>query len=161
MGRGGDILCDKLAWLRHLSPYNLMNQNTLNRLLELIGKTDDKVVITDPAGEKPYVLMSLDQYEKLMNGSAAQKAAPAPQPKPAKRPSLQVAEDLDPPVTLKGMTSFEGQKRDIPLWKSPQETAKPPLPVAPLKTVQEGPFGHAQDKPETESEEQFYLEPLE
>lgn len=144
-----------------------MNQDTLNRLIDLVGKTGDKVVITDPAGDKPYVLMSLDQYEKLMHGAPepkvsapasipapvqAPKPAPAP-PKQSKRPSLQVAEDLDPPVTLRGVTSFNGKKKDIPLWKSNPEPPKPAQPApAPAPAVQ---------APETESEEQFYLEPLE
>lgn len=143
-----------------------MNQDTLNRLIDLVGKTGDKVVVTDPAGEKPYVLMSLDQYENLMNGASEPKKAPEPPKaptkenkskpapfKPAKRPSLQVAEDLDPPVALKGMTSFNGQKKDIPLWKSSQAPPKP-APQAPVAVP-------AQQVQESESEEQFYLEPLE
>jgi PHD/YefM family antitoxin component YafN of YafNO toxin-antitoxin module len=126
-----------------------MNQDTLNRLLELVGKTGDKVVITDPAGDTPYVLMSLDQYEALMNGSETEVKPAQITPKQAKRPSLQVAEDIDPPVSLRGMSSFNGKKRDIPLWKSPQDAPKP-APTIQTSQIQE-----------TESEEQFYLEPLE
>ena len=127
-----------------------MSHDTLQRLLNLIGKTGDRVVVTDPAGEKPYVLMSLDQYEKLIDAEATPEAkpasAPAPAPAPARRPTLQVAEDLDPPIEL-GTTR---KKREIPLWKpsaapqpAPQATTPPPQEKA------------------SESEEQFYLEPLE
>lgn len=126
-----------------------MHHETLQRLLDLIGKTGDRVVVTDPAGDKPYVLMSLDQYEKLMGSEApAEKPAPAPvtASRPSRRPSLQVAEDLDPPVDL----SQSRKKREIPLWKPADE----PKPAPEAEDVQESPN-------ETESEEQFYLEPLE
>lgn len=139
-----------------------MNQETLQRILDLIGRTGDRVVITDPAGENPYVLMGLDQYESLMVGSKPQGAsfqpATAGKPQaPGSKPSIQVAEDIDPPVSLKAMASFNGKKKDIPLWRKEEKPssaeasagkpASPPRAAAPEVAGQ--------------GEEQFYLEPLE
>lgn len=127
-----------------------MQNDTLQRLLGLIGKTGDRVVVTDPAGEKPYVLMSLDQYEKLLGegNSPGTEAAKEPQsaPKTPSRPTLKVAEDIDPPVDLRSPR----KKREIPLWK----------PSAPPKSTK-GAGPAAEPEKEPASEEQFYLEPLE
>ena len=127
-----------------------MHHDTFQRLLNLIGKTGERIVVTDPEGEKPYVLMSLDHYEKLMSQDRppATQAPKAPQeaPKPVRRPTLQVAEDLDPPVDL----GPARKKREIPLW-SP---SVPPKPI-------EKPIPANDGANEANSEEQFYLEPLE
>lgn len=127
-----------------------MHHDTLQRLLDLIGKTGDRIVVTDPAGESPYVLMSLDQYEQLMGKKMPSEKESSKgellSPKPNRRPTLQVAEDLDPPIDL----SSARKKREIPLWK-PSATPK----SAPKAEVVPEP------EKETESEEQFYLEPLE
>ena len=127
-----------------------MHHDTLQRLLDLIGKTGDRIVVTDPAGEKPYVLMSLDQYEKLMGEKGASPQATSASPeiaqKPSRRPTLQVAEDLDPPVDL----NASRKKREIPLWK-PSLEEKPAAKPEPA----------GEREKETDAEEQFYLEPLE
>ena len=127
-----------------------MQHDTLQRLLNLIGKTGDRIVVTDPAGENPYVLMSLDQYEKLMSEKGSSKrellGSESSSPMPARRPTLQVAEDLDPPINL----SAPRKKREIPLWKpstEPKKSKKAEVATEPEK--------------ESDSEEQFYLEPLE
>jgi len=128
-----------------------MQNDMLQRLLALIGKTGDRIVVTDPAGEKPYVLMSLEHYEKLLGEGKASEVNTAKKGHRSpsgsvRRPSLRVAEDLDPPVDL----GPAKKKREIPLWK----------PSAPSKDVKESKVA-AETETESESEEQFYLEPLE
>lgn len=128
-----------------------MDHETLQRLLTLSGKTGDRIIVTDPAGEKPYVLMSLDQYEKLMGSNPESAATEKPSSTiPARRPSLPVPEDLDPPVDL----SPARKKREIPLWK-PTDKPKGGSAPAPAPAVPAG------GEKEAVSEEQFYLEPLE
>ena len=140
----------------------------MKRLLALIEKTGDRLVITDPAGEHPYVLMGLDHYEKLVVGEW--------------KPEV-VKHDPHPPQTLPVSNSFPDNKppkREIPLWKAPETPAsgprlaqnrprvedRPPQPPArpPVQAQIPAPPSVpaspevAQD---SEGEEQFYLEPLE
>ena len=44
-----------------------MNTNNLKKLIQLIKKTGDRLVILDNEFEEPYVLMDLSGYEKLIN----------------------------------------------------------------------------------------------
>lgn len=141
-----------------------MKEETLQRLLSLIEKTGDRLVITDPAGAHPYVLMGLDHYEKLVVGEW--------------KPEILKREPA-PPQALPISTSFPDNKppkREIPLWKS----SASPSSAAPSLTPRaaeplERPFAASRpaptepkpqpvpqnDVPEPEGEEQFYLEPLE
>ena len=43
----------------------------LRRILDLVRKTGDRMVVTDANGEDVYVVMGLDQYENLLAPSAA------------------------------------------------------------------------------------------
>ena len=163
-----------------------MKEETLKRLLSLIEKTGDRLVITDPAGEQPFVLMGLEHYEKLVVGEwkpDVVKHEPAP---PQALPVSTVFPDNKPP------------KREIPLWKLAPTSASgaptqapPPGPrlaqdrprveekpaPAPIKPPEPRPTPNPvvqprpnplpppptpqNTAPELEGEEQFYLEPLE
>jgi len=147
----------------------------MKRLLSLIEKTGDRLVITDPAGEHPYVLMGLDHYEKLVVGEW--------------KPET-VKHEPAPPQALPISTGFPDNKppkREIPLWKSapaplaspPAPAVQQPLPVNPPQVFNrpKTPFRPAPTQPApapasvpalqeaaqdtAEGEEQFYLEPLE
>lgn len=142
-----------------------MKEETLKRLLSLIEKTGDRLVITDPAGEQPFVLMGLDHYEKLVVGEW--------------KPEVQ-KRDPTPPQALPISTAFPDNKppkREIPLWKAPptsqngprlaqdrprideSPTPKPAPAVKPTPPPSPPPKSQAPLEPE--GEEQFYLEPLE
>jgi hypothetical protein len=144
-----------------------MKEETFKRLLSLIEKTGDRLVITDPAGENPYVLMGLDHYEKLVVGEW--------------KPEVMKREPA-PPQTLPISTTFPDNKppkREIPLWKAPvqpqsgprlaqdrprtEEKPAPadPKPSEPLPTPLPTPKTAQNAVQEPEGEEQFYLEPLE
>lgn len=142
-----------------------MKEETLKRLLSLIEKTGDRLIITDPAGEQPFVLMGLDHYEKLVVGEwkpEVQKREPTP---PSALPVSTVFPDNKPP------------KREIPLWKAPPTPVNAPrlaqdrpridAPTAPkpVTSVPSTPRQATLPKPDApldpEGEEQFYLEPLE
>src|SRR5690349_13284151 len=91
-----------------------MKEETLKRLLALIEKTGDRLVITDSAGEHPYVLMGLDHYEKLTVGAWKPEVIKHEPHPPQALPISTVEPDNKPP------------KREIPLWK-----AQNPAPSAP------------------------------
>jgi hypothetical protein len=139
-----------------------MKEETLKRLLSLIEKTGDRLVITDPAGDQPFVLMGLDHYEKLVVGEW--------------KPEVQKREPT-PPAALPISTSFPDNKppkREIPLWKAPAnaqpgprlaqdrpriDDRPPQKPPQPAFQPPAAPAAEAASDPE--GEEQFYLEPLE
>jgi hypothetical protein len=147
-----------------------MNEPTIGRLLGLVEKTGDKVIVTDPAGEHPYVLMSLDQYERLVGNSAkpvGEKPAPARTEVPAHRAEMPAAPKPMPQSAPKPM-NVQGFAKPADLWRAklgldvvepqPRDLFKPqannkPKPPAPPPMV-EAQF-------EVEGEEQFYMEPLE
>lgn len=45
-----------------------MQNNQLNRLLKLINRTGDRLVILDKETETAIVMMEIDEYEKILNG---------------------------------------------------------------------------------------------
>lgn len=130
----------------------------MRRLLDLVEKTGDKVIVTDPTGEHPYVLMSLGQYELLMLGKEASIRTPEPASVPSEAQKMPA-------------------KREIPLWKIPAPAPtvspaveRPPAKPAPLRSVLKTPppkpaqaFAAVMEEAglAPEGEEQFYLEPLE
>lgn len=122
-----------------------MNEGTIRRLLGIVEKTGDKVIVTDPAGEHPYVLMGLDQYERMIGGEkksekVEDKPIMAPVPKTSTKPQT-------PPWRAKlGLDAVEPPVQD--LFKA---SSRAKIPTA---SVEEPAM-------ETEGEEQFYLEPLE
>ena len=150
----------------------------MQRLLSLIEKTGDRLIVTDPAGEHPYVLMGLDHYEKLVVGEW--------------KPET-VKHEPAPPQALPISTGFPDNKppkREIPLWKAPatappgprldqnrprSEENRPQNPPKQSQLAPPGPKPVSTPPPpnptsvpasqlaaqESEGEEQFYLEPLE
>ena len=44
-------------------------KDQLKRILKLVRRTGDTMVVTDPNGEDVYVVMNLDQYENLLDAS--------------------------------------------------------------------------------------------
>lgn len=45
-----------------------MQNNQLNRLLQLINRTGDRLVVLDKDTDATVVMMEIDEYEKLLNG---------------------------------------------------------------------------------------------
>ena len=157
-----------------------MKEDTLKRLLSLIEKTGDRLVITDPAGEHPYVLMGLDHYEKLVVGEWKPESLKREPPPPHALPISVVPPDNKPPAKAAG----EPIRREIPLWRPPTtpppgprlaqdrpRLEEPPRPSAQAALPKAIPAAGAvraippaqaiQPAPEQDGEERFYLEPLE
>ena len=134
-----------------------MNDNITRRLLGLVEKTGDKVIVTDPAGEHPYVLMSLDQYERLVG---APPAAQSPAETHISAPII--AEKIVSPI--------QAPKKAVPnpanpsAWRSKLglDAVEPPVQELFKSSVRpKTPIQAEEAKFEAEGEEQFYLEPLE
>lgn len=162
-----------------------MNAELIERLLALVEKTGDKVVLADPRTGKNVVLMPLDQYEKML-GLAA-KELPT-QPRRQERNLLEevIMRDRQEKKLAEVSPVFAQQP---PQYPAPETTQRPPMPNAFRKVLTEraavdkitrdiGTWKTAQDKRRTEEvratvepafqatdaledEERFYLEPLE
>lgn len=166
-----------------------MNAELIERLLALVEKTGDKVVLADPRTGKNVVLMPLDQYEKML-GLAA-KELPT-QPRRQERNLLEevIMRDRQEKKLAEVSPVYAGQApQQPPQYPAPEMTQRPPMPNAFRKVLTEratvdkitrdiGTWKTAQDKRRTEEvratvepahqvtdaledEERFYLEPLE
>lgn len=131
----------------------MFNLENLKRVLALVQKTGDKVVLL-PEGQEPIVLMSLKQYESL--------SAPAKQVLAGGVMFRVTSEDID---HLKGLSEdqmLEKVNREIAIWKEnqPAETVESGIKNQELGVVGQGPRLEIQDSAEVE-EEKFYIEPVE
>lgn len=107
-----------------------MGKDQFERLLRFARRTGDRLIVTDPAGEEPIVVMSLEQYENLLTSAYG----------PSKSFSMPMEEE-------------EADVPDfIPALEVLERIERPPVREAPTMKVPE--------KPQEAGEEQFYLEPL-
>ncbi len=134
----------------------MFNLDHLNRVLALVQKTGDKMVLL-PEGQEPIVLMSLKQYEGL--------SAPAKQVLAGGVMFRVTSEDID---HLKGLSEdqmLEKVNREIGIWKENQPadaTANSQLPTAnnQLSELGSQELGVAEAEAAS-AEEKFYIEPVE
>lgn len=131
-----------------------MKNSQLDRLLRFAQRTGDRLIITDSEGKQPVVILSLDEYEALLDG---RKQAPTR------------VESLRP------MTAIEEEHVDMAEIEAAVEAANREFTeepkVVPVKAVEEE---AVQVRPQVEqrrpmvrraataepTEEQFYMEPL-
>jgi PHD/YefM family antitoxin component YafN of YafNO toxin-antitoxin module len=110
-----------------------MKNSQLDRLLRFAQRTGDRLIITDSEGKQPVVILSLDEYEALLDGG---KTAP-----PAARQPISETEE-DETVDLAGIeAAVEAVNRE----------ATPEPKVVPITR---------KSQPSEPGEEQFYMEPL-
>jgi len=145
-----------------------MNKS-FRRILDLIRRTGDRMVVTDPDGEDAFVVMDIDQYEALLgldDGLMDDFLGDDPDPEPSTPPAPPVLE-AEPPKDIWDVMPEAGQNE--PTWdyaklteeeraeferKFTEAATKPAPPVEPKP----------QEKPKEDEdlgEEQFYLEPIE
>ncbi len=110
-----------------------MKNSQLDRLLRFAQRTGDRLIITDSEGKQPVVILSLDEYEALLDG---RKATPIV----ARQPVSEVEEEET--VDLAGIeAAVEAVNR---------EAVEEPK-VIPITR---------KSQPSEPGEEQFYMEPL-
>lgn len=158
-----------------------MNPELIARVVSLIQKNGDKVVLADPTTGKAVVVMDLEAYEKLCVGPVAQ--APVIEPQKAIETTVkfessftekkaEISQKTDKKKGIKVTPETMGSthiladltqeelidkiNRDIGAWKTAQDRRR----TDELKSV-----AHRAPQLETvgalEDEERFYLEPIE
>lgn len=160
-----------------------MNPELITRLISLVERTGDRVVLADPETGKAVVVMDLSSYERLCTSGvkAESVAAPAVFKEPESEPrisppkSQKTAENAVIPAKMarvvepapaapvsSGLTDLTQAElldkinREIAAWKTAQESKRTEELKAAAKTV--SPFVAAGV---FEEEERFYLEPIE
>ncbi len=120
--------------------------------MRFAARTGDRLIVTDPAGKEPVVIMSLDEYEALVEGALG--------PGDFAVTGMDGADDDD----------FDDEEYgDAPtleiIERAPEEPAAA-APVAPSPRMAPAPHvtrpeeQKIPEKRQDPSEEQFYLEPL-
>ncbi len=121
------------------------------RILDLVRRTGDRMIVTDADGESAYVVMGLDQYEDLItSGHGAPKEDEAVDWDPSMYGDLIPTEEHaaepqhdDRPQDLR--KAVEHDLAILEAWKNEQDAPK-----------------KSQDEPKVNpDEERFYLEPIE
>ncbi len=160
-----------------------MNPELISRVVELIGRHGDRVVLADPQSGKAVMVMDLKAYEALVSGqkadppAAAQTAMPVALPietpapaKPAKiaqktavRSVVSVTAAKPEPIAtdepLADLTQEElldKINREIGAWKTAQESKRTQELQSAAQNVTQFQVTKA-----FEEEERFYLEPIE
>ncbi|KKU13065.1 MAG: hypothetical protein UX17_C0029G0013 [Parcubacteria group bacterium GW2011_GWC2_45_7] len=91
-----------------------MTPETFAKILGIIEKTGDRVIVVDPKSGAPFTLMRLTEYEELLNKVSEPVRARASEPLTA-APS---AGSIDPDVAL-----WQGATKNDPAeWESEAET---------------------------------------
>jgi hypothetical protein len=157
----------------------------LKRLLNLVRRTGDRLVVTDPNGEDTYVLMGLEAYENLTDRLSPNDFKPfdhdgfdGPRKdflddyydEDENYDSEELAEDFDPDwkipdeFLVKPSVSSSPQINEKTIWDTmppagdKSETWNPEKLNEEEKKIVEEKFKKSEDEP---GEEQFYLEPIE
>ena len=123
------------------------------RILDLVRRTGDRMIVTDPDGEETYVVMGLDQYEAILFKDKEEDDDEEDDEmkvdwKPEDYGDLVPTEGVNRPDDLK--EAVEHDLAILEAWRD--ETEGSPEAVEPTKS---------EKKPKSDDEDRFYLEPVE
>ena len=123
-----------------------MNQNLFKRLMELSKKTGDRIVFADVEGNEAHVVLSLNDYERLVTGEV-------------KSPKLeaQTSNSQLPSSTFQATAAK-------PITRNPIEEMNREIVRSLEAERDESPRGRREAKPQAEDmevEERYFLEPIE
>lgn len=138
-----------------------MNDASLKRLMRLARQTGDVLIITDPEGQEPIVLMSVDRYEVLRSDEIDRLDEEAAHEKWSEPPAMEWVDEPDdvPSEASDADLEEEFEERIGPLATEPEVT---PLDHEELRAPDE--VEKEAEKPQKlaeNGEEKFYLEPIE
>jgi hypothetical protein len=162
-----------------------MNPELINRLVSLVERTGDRVVLADPTTGKAVVVMDLNSYERLCVPAQSSVALEIPVAPIEYQKAVEIAvpsqisrsKAVKPPIAarsdLADLTHEELMdkiNRDIGAWKEAQESrtraeelGKKSVKQPAAKVAVEPGAGSREPKAtaQMEDEERFYLEPIE
>ncbi|MFA5131312.1 MAG: hypothetical protein WC467_02695 [Patescibacteria group bacterium] len=103
----------------------------LKKILNLIKKTGDRVVVFDAQANESYVIMDFARYEGMLSGEGGAVAVPetAPEAKPSETEKTEIkAENLDLAPEKENLTEedlTDKINREISLWKNRDNSPYP------------------------------------
>ncbi len=156
-----------------------MQNNQLNRLLKLINRTGDRLVVLDKDTETAIVMMEIDEYEKILNGGPRledmsesdildrinREVAVWREKNIA---NMDISDTVEEPVAPKPIEvedlpeiseiEDEGAEEDFAeiSQKEAEKVVAEPITINPII----GPEVELKDVPDDGEEEKFYLEPV-
>jgi len=130
-----------------------MDSALLNHLLQLAAKTGDRLIVVDPASQRPFVLMGLSQYEDLVGSS--DRAVRNEQAYTA--PTAMATPD---PVVQRANAELAAWRASQPAQMLPTELERAPVSVMP-QSVMGGGFSPEPLQSAAVDDDRFYVEPLE
>lgn len=152
-----------------------MNAELLARVIGLIQKNGDRIVVADPDTGRAVVVMDLESYERLCGGAPAtvsaapttskiavekvEKPAEISENLPKARKGAKKAEEATPSPIMEDLTQeglLDKINRDIGAWKTAQERKR----TVELQSAAQT-FPRFEATSVLEEEERFYLEPIE
>ncbi len=122
-----------------------MNEKDLKRLMQVAKKIQGPVIITDPAGDEPLVLVDLNTYEHLLDQSSV--------PETSYKKSDTVSEVTDE-IFEQIAQEMEGSD-ELPVIENANSI---PEVISSLSDAPTIPIKKENDR--LNDEEQFYLEPI-
>jgi hypothetical protein len=115
-----------------------MKNSQLDRLLRFAQRTGDRLIVTDSEGQQPVVILSLDEYEALLNA----------RPSTPTRTDLGQAEARQPVVEEEETVDLAGIEAAVEAVNREYTDEPKVVPVS------------RKQQPSDPGEEQFYLEPV-
>lgn len=138
----------------------------LKRILELIRKTGDTVIVVEKEEERAFVVMNIDKYENLLDGQTSFKPTHAAQAEAAPRKAIwdimrgagEGGEtwDIDQ-LNKEELAGLEKQYREF----AARQVAEAVEQSGVKQKEEEKPQNSQKRKDDEFGEEQFYLEPVE
>jgi hypothetical protein len=166
-----------------------MNPEFITRVVGLVQKNGDRVILADPQTGKAVVVLDLESYERLCDTSAVAAATPPVAPVKTQENTLKIAQKTAEPsknttskrqpvflapeasekASMRDLTQEElldKINRDIGVWKTAQERKHAEELVSAAQTLPRfsaigGPAAGGETQNALEEEERFYLEPIE
>jgi hypothetical protein len=156
-----------------------MQNSQFERLLKLSQKTGDRLIVTDPSGKEPVVILPLSEYEGLLDYKSfrreshnedykerASEHVPEFAPQAMMKRGSEVIEDssFEPEEETEGEFDPEALEEQVMAAMVMEEPEVVPVPQvrAPEPVMEEVPRKPIarRNEPKEGGEEQFYMEPV-
>lgn len=150
-----------------------MQNSQFERLLRLAQRTGDRLIVTDPSGEEPVVILPLAEYEGLLDYGSFRKGGKSQihEERPhedVRKPSFEVegsstigvdfnVDPMNVEAEIEG--EFDPEALEEQVLAAMTEEEPEVVPVQPILEAPRRPVSR-KDREESGGEEQFYLEPV-